>query len=122
MTLWFQSNDAKRSSVWDNGRCWLNLFIGTADRDLDVWAGYNLMCSDGSTVVAFTRATRNSSDGRNGYWLAKIGPFSIGDRVEYFAIAQFANGEISSPTSSICIGQPRGFRQSAPFELMEDEK
>jgi hypothetical protein len=109
MILWLQNSASETTVVWNASGCWFYLTIGAADPVLAIWASYNLTRSDGSKTVAFTRAVRTSGDGRNRSWLAKLGPFSTGDRIEYFAVAQFAQREICTSAYELCIGQPKPF-------------
>lgn len=95
MNLWHHTADAKRAISFEDGAWWLHVEIGTSPviAGQSVWVIYNVERADGSRVAAETRALWAGNKGRNSYWQARLGPFSVGDQVEYVPVAQPVHGK-----------------------------
>lgn len=94
MNLWHLHSDTPRSLHGASGGQVATLILGTwpIEPDQHVAVSWQSRRRDGSLDSGRVEATWQRNAGVNSYWQAELGPFAVGDRVEYAASGSCADG------------------------------
>lgn len=98
MNLWHLHPDTPRLLQRASGGQVAVLSIGTwpIEPDQHVSVSWRAHHRDGPSSSGRVEATWQHNDGVNSYWQAALGPFSVGDRVEYAVGGSSAAGRVDS--------------------------
>jgi hypothetical protein len=107
MTLWHQTGDAPCRVSFGDGAWWLDLEIGTWPREAGQAVSIEAIVSEeekGVSSAISCEAIWKHNKGLNSYWHARLGPFKVGNNVEYSLKGRSADGKALHATFSMRTG------------------
>ena len=103
MVVWHNTPDAARIPEIVEAGMHASIWIGSfpIEPDQAVWVHLNIRNSEGNITSKTQNADWHSNDeGRhNSYWIARIGVFEAGDRVEYTIHGKVRDQEVADQDS-----------------------
>lgn len=112
MEIWHRHPDTPRSPARVAPGDRVSLRIGTwpIEADQTVQVEWHVVRGDGTRGEGRSEARWARNEGPNSYWLAELGPFARGDRVEY--VVRAVRGEVRATSSG-----PHAFRVGPRIHL-----
>ncbi len=106
MEIWHRHPDTPRSPARVTPGDRISLRIGTwpIEADQSVHVEWRAMRGDGAREEGRSAARWESNDGPNSYWLAELGPFARGDRVEYLVRGVRRESRATSGPHTLRVG------------------
>jgi alpha-amylase/alpha-mannosidase (GH57 family) len=105
MNIWHNTTDAPRSPRRVSPTQSIELTIGTwpIAPGQAVWVQWTVTTADGSRTDGTTAARWDRNTEINSYWVARLGPFADGDRLNYTVHGTSPDGSVQTADASIQV-------------------